>query len=387
MSENFHDTESGDSHPMDFLLTEELDLPAVGEIRQGEVVQHSENFILIDLGAKSEGIIIGDELAALDEETREQLAVGMEVRVFIVDIEDSNGNIVLSYTKAAEERDWDHATQLLKNQDAYKTKVVGFNRGGVLAKLGHIRGFIPNSQLSREHQAKNKDNNEKHFQSLIGKVITTKVIEVDRKRNRLIMSERAASQEIREAKREALLTNLNVGDVCSGKVVNLAGFGAFVDIGGIEGLVHLSELSWKRTNNPADVLKVGDEVQVSVLKIDEGQKRLALSIKRLQPDPWSLAEEQYRVGQLVEVTITKITKFGAFAQLDDEYELVGLIHISELSEDHIENPNQVLKPSQKVMVRIIRIDTEQRQLGLSLKQVSSDKFIETDMGMLSASSS
>lgn len=387
MSENFHDTESGDSHPMDFLLTEELDLPAVGEIRQGEVVQHSENFILIDLGAKSEGIIIGDELAALDEETREQLAVGMEVRVFIVDIEDSNGNIVLSYTKAAEERDWDHATQLLKNQDAYKTKVVGFNRGGVLAKLGHIRGFIPNSQLSREHQAKNKDNNEKHFQSLIGKAITTKVIEVDRKRNRLIMSERAASQEIREAKREALLTNLNVGDVCSGKVVNLAGFGAFVDIGGIEGLVHLSELSWKRTNNPADVFKVGDEVQVSVLKIDEGQKRLALSIKRLQPDPWSLAEEQYRVGQLVEVTITKITKFGAFAQLDDEYELVGLIHISELSEDHIENPNQVLKPSQKVMVRIIRIDTEQRQLGLSLKQVSSDKFIETDMEMLSASSS
>lgn len=386
MSENFHDMESGGSHPMDFLLTEELDLPAVGEIRQGQVVQHSENFILIDLGAKSEGIIIGDELAALDEETREQLAVGTDVRVFIVDIEDSNGNIVLSYTKAAEERDWDRAVELLKNQDVYKTKVIGFNRGGVLAKMGHIRGFIPNSQLSRERQARNKDNNEKHFQSLIGKPIVTKVIEVDRKRNRLIMSERAASQEIREAKREEILTNLNVGDVCDGRVVNLAGFGAFVDIGGIEGLVHLSELSWKRTNNPADVLKVGDEVQVSVLKIDQEQKRLALSIKRLQPDPWSLVEEQYRVGQLVEVTITKITKFGAFAKLDDEYELVGLIHISELSEEHIENPNQVLKPSQKVMVRIIRIDTEQRQLGLSLKQVSSDKFIEADMEMLSASS-
>jgi small subunit ribosomal protein S1 len=306
--------------------------------------------------------------------------------VFIVE-EDSNGNIILSYTKAAQERDWDRAVQLLKSQDIYKTKIVGFNRGGVLAKLGHIRGFIPNSQLSREHQARNKDAADKHFQGLVGKPVTTKIIEVDRKRNRLIMSERAASQEIREAKREELLTNLNVGDVCDGKVVNLANFGAFVDIGGIEGLVHLSELSWKRTKNPADVLKVGDEVQVSVLKIDEDQKRLALSIKRLQPDPWSLLEERYRVGQLVEVTITKIAKFGAFAQLDDEYELVGLIHISELSENHIENPNEVLKPSQKVMVRIIRIDTEQRQLGLSLKQVSSDKFIETDMEMLSASSS
>ncbi len=371
---------------MDFLLTQELDLPSTGEIREGQIVQHSENFILVDLGAKSEGIIIGEELAAIDDETREQLTVGTDVRVFIVETEDSNGNIVLSYAKAAQERDWDLAIKLLKSQDVYKTKIVGFNRGGVLAKLGHIRGFIPNSQLSREHQVKNKDNADKHFQSLVGKPATTKVIEVDRKRNRLIMSERAASQEIREAKREKLLADLNVGDVCTGKVVNLANFGAFVDIGGIEGLVHLSELSWKRTNNPAEVLQVGDEVQVSILKIDEDMKRLALSIKRLQPDPWSLLDDHYRVGQLVEVTVTKITKFGAFARLDDEYELVGLIHISELSENHIENPHEILKPSQKVMVRIIRIDTEQRQLGLSLKQVSSDKFIEADMEMLSTTS-
>ena len=385
MSDNFHDIASGEGHPMDFLLTQELDLPNTGEIREGQVVQHSENFILVDLGAKSEGIIIGEELSAIDEETREQLTVGTDVRVFIVETEDSSGSIVLSYAKAAQERDWDHAIQLLKSQDVFKTKIVGFNRGGVLAKLGHIRGFIPNSQLSREHQARNKDNADKHFQSLVGKPATTKVIEVDRKRNRLIMSERAASQEIREAKREKLMAKLNVGDVCTGKVVNLANFGAFVDIGGIEGLVHLSELSWKRTNNPAEVLQVGDEVQVSILKIDEDLKRLALSIKRLQPDPWSLLDDHYRVGQLVEVTVTKITKFGAFARLDDEYELVGLIHISELSENHIENPHELLKPSQKVMVRIIRIDTEQRQLGLSLKQVSSDKFIEADMEMLSTS--
>lgn len=386
MSDNYHNSESGGGHPMDFLLTQELNLPAVGEIRRGQVVQHSENFILIDLGAKSEGIIIGDELTSLDKETLEQLAVGASVRVYVVDIEDNSGNIVLSYRKAAQENDWEDAADLLKSQDIYKTKIIGFNRGGVLVKVGHIRGFIPNSQLSRENQAKNKEDFEKHFQSLIGRKITTKVIEVDRKRNRLILSERAASQEIRKARREALLQELKVGDVCDGKVVNLADFGAFVDIGGIEGLVHLSELSWKRTNDPSEVIQVGDKVKVSVLKIDEDQKRLALSIKRLQPDPWSLLEEHYRFGQLVEVTITKITKFGAFARLNDDYELVGLIHISELSEDHIENPHEIVKPSQKVTVRIIRIDTEQRQLGLSLKQVSSDKFIEADMEMLSSSS-
>ncbi|MEJ2747501.1 MAG: S1 RNA-binding domain-containing protein [Anaerolineae bacterium] len=387
MSDNYHDSESGGSHPMDFLLTQELNLPAVGEIRRGQVVQHSENFILIDLGGKSEGIIIGEELTALDEETLEQLEVGADVRVYVMDVEDSNGNIVLSYRKAAEENDWEDAANLLKSQDIYKTKIIGFNRGGVLAKVGHIRGFIPNSQLSRENQAKNKEDFDKHFQTLIGRPVTTKVIEVDRKRNRLILSERAARQEIREAKREALLKDLNIGDVCEGKVVNLADFGAFVDIGGIEGLVHLSELSWKRTNDPSEVIQVGDKVKVSILKIDEDQKRLALSIKRLQPDPWSLLEDHYHVGQLVEVTITKITRFGAFARLNDDYELVGLIHISELSENHIDNPHDIVKPSQKVMVRIIRIDTEQRQLGLSLKQVSSDRFIEADMEMLSSSSS
>ncbi len=370
---------------MDFLLAEELNLPKAGEIRKGQVVKHTDNVILVDLGAKSEGIIIGDELAALDDNAREELAVGNEVSVYIADLEDENGNLVLSYTKATEERDWDLAAELLNSQAVYETKIIGHNRGGVLAKMGHIRGFIPNSQLSRERQSRQREGADKHFQRLVGQPVSAKIIEVDRKRNRLIMSERAAEQEVRAAKREALLGQLKVGDVCTGRVVNLANFGAFVDIGGIEGLVHLSELSWKRTNNPSEILKVNDEVQVSVLNIDTEKNRLALSIKRLQPDPWTLLDEQYRVGQLVEVTVTKITKFGAFARLNDEYGLVGLIHISEMSEDRVEHPQEIVKPSQKVMVRIIRIDTKQRQLGLSLKQVSSDKFIEADMEMLSAS--
>ncbi len=370
---------------MDFLLAAELDLPKAGEIRQGYVVKHTNNVILVDLGAKSEGIIIGDELAALNDEAREQLAVGKDVRVYIVDIEDANGNIVLSYAKAVQERDWERAVELLESQEVYESKLIGFNRGGVLARMGHIRGFIPNSQLSRERRAPQKEGADRHFQRLVGQPISAKVIEVDRKRNRLIMSERAAQQEIRAARREKLFSQLKKGDVCAGRVVNLANFGAFIDIGGVEGLVHLSELSWKRTSNPSEVLEVGQEVQVYVLNIDEEQKRLALSLKRLEADPWTTLGQHYRVGQLVEVTITKVTKFGAFARLNDEYGLVGLIHISEMSEDHVDHPHEIVKVSQQVMVRIIRIDTEQRQLGLSLKQVTSDKFIEADMEMLSPS--
>ena len=370
---------------MDFLLAAELDLPKAGEIRQGQVVKHTDNVILIDLGAKSEGIIIGDELAALNDEAREQLAVGKDVRVYIVETEDENGNIVLSYAKAAQEQDWERAVELLESQEIYESKLIGYNRGGVLAKMGHIRGFIPNSQLSRERRAPRKEDTDKHFQRLVGQPISAKVIEVDRERNRLIMSEKAAYQEIRAARREKLFARLKKGDICDGRVVNLANFGAFIDIGGVEGLVHLSELSWKRINNPAELLKVGQEVKVYVLNVDKEQKRLALSLKRLEADPWTLLGQHYRVGQLVEVTITKVTKFGAFARLNDEYGLVGLIHISEMSEDHVENPHEFVKVSEQVMVRIIRIDTEQRQLGLSLKQVTSDKFIEADMEMLSPS--
>jgi len=373
------------SHPMDFLLSEEFDFPKAGDIRKGSVVAHRNNEILVDIGAKSEGIIDPNELQELSPEAREELEVGSEVDVFIVDPEDSNGNVILSYTKAAEERDWLVAKEYLESQDVCECRVVGFNRGGVLAALGVIRGFIPNSQLSRDRNMGNdQPSRQRAFQAMMGTLIRVKVVEVDHERNRLIISEQAASKEIRAAKRAELMSDIKVNDVFDGKVVNMADFGAFVDIGGIEGLVHLSELSWKRVNNPADLLHIGDEVKVSVLSIDNKQQRIALSIKRLQADPWTTIDDTYRVGQLIEASITRLTKFGAFARLNDDYQLEGLIHISEMAEDRIGHPREVISQGDKVMVRIIRIDPEQRQLGLSLKQVSSDKFIEADMAMLNA---
>jgi small subunit ribosomal protein S1 len=374
--------DEGNSHPMSFLLSEDFSvgLPQPGETRTGVVVAFRNNEVLVDIGAKSEGIIPGREYESLDAESREQLALGKEVVVYIVDPEDKNDNIILSYTKAIEEQDWEIAQQLLENQNVYQGKVISYNRGGVLVKLGHVRGFVPASQLSNiRHLGNQGESNEEQLRKIVGENIHTKVIEVDRSRNRLILSERAAAKEIRAAQRAELLEDLEDGQIRDGRVVNLADFGAFVDIGGIEGLVHLSELSWKRVNHPSEKLQVGENIQVYVLNVDHERKRVALSLKRLEPDPWTIIEEQYQVGQLVEVSITKLTKYGAFARINDDYELEGLIHISELSEDHVKHPKDIIQKGQVVAARIIRIDPDQRQLGLSLKQVASDRFMETDL--------
>ncbi|MEM7330900.1 MAG: S1 RNA-binding domain-containing protein [Chloroflexota bacterium] len=362
-------------HPMDFLLTEELNLPAVGDTRTGVVIEHRNNEILIDIGAKSEGIIPNDEIQMLDKSNIELLAVGNSVDVFIVNLEDRHGNVVVSYTKAAAARDWEMAEHVQESKEILETVVIGKNKGGLLAKVGLLRGFIPNSQLVIPSGHGKKNINDEIF---------IKIIEVDAKKNRLILSEKAAIQERKQSQRKELLQTLSVGDEFEGKVINIADFGAFVDLGDIEGLVHLSEISWKRISNPKEVLKVGDKVKVSVLKVDQEKERLALSIKQLQPDPWSTIVAEYKIGQLLEVEITKITKYGAFARINSEYGLEGLIHISEISEDHIEHPGEVLKVADKVAVRIIRIDLDQRQIGLSMKQVNSSKFVEADMEMLTS---
>lgn len=368
---------------MDFLLNEDFSLPKVGETRNGWVIEHRNNEILVDISAKSEGVITGDEIQMLDENDLERLAVGNEVTVFVVDTEDRHGNVIVSYAKAAAELDWVMAEKLMTEKKLFETTIIGQNKGGVLVKVGLLRGFVPNSQLSRL-QRRNAKGEKQTPTHKVGQDMVAKVIEVDKERNRLILSERAADQERRQEHRKEILDNLNVGQEHEGRVINLADFGAFVDIGGIEGLVHLSEISWKRINHPSEVLQVGEKVRVAVLNIDTKRERLALSIKQLQPDPWSNIDDYYQVGQLAEAIITKLTKYGAFARLNDDYQLEGLIHISELSEDHINHPSDILKQSDKVAVRIIRIDPDQRQIGLSIKQVSSEKFVEADLALLTS---
>ena len=219
-------------------------------------------------------------------------------------------------------------------------------------------------------------NEESALVSLVDKTLNLKIIEVDRARNRLILSEREADKELRRRRKEELLDELREGEQRHGVVSSLCRFGAFVDLGGADGLVHLSELSWGRVNDPAEVVKVGDEVDVQVLKVDRERNRIALSLKRLKPEPWSEVVERYYVGQLVQATITKLANFGAFARLDKNIE--GLIHISELSEERINHPRDVVKEGDVVTLRVIRIDTARRRMGLSLRRAQDDSDWEEE---------
>ncbi|MGD8814351.1 MAG: S1 RNA-binding domain-containing protein [Anaerolineales bacterium] len=384
LTDTENETTPEDSHPMDALLAEEefgLRSPQRGEIRTGKIARVTETDVLVDVGAKSEGVIISQELEQLPEEERAELTVGKEITVYVVKRAGRDGTILLSLKRAEEEQDWQNAEKLLENQEVFESKVAGYNKGGLIVKLGRLRGFIPASQvsLSRRRRAQG-DTPEKRWGMMVAEPIATKVIEVDRRRNRLILSERAAAREAREALKERLITDLEVGETRTGYVISLAEFGAFIDIGGADGLVHRSEISWRRVAHPREILKVGDKVEVKVLSLDPDRKRISLSMRELEEDPWSKIVSSFSEGQLVEGTITKLTKFGAFASLSEtgEYEIEGLIHISELSERRIEHPREVVTEGQVLALRIIKLDQERRRIGLSLKRVDSPEYAEAD---------
>lgn len=383
------DTQLGQAdHPMHALLESDqgMTMPAQGEIREGVVARITPSEILIDVGAKSEGTISGRELESLDPETRKSLAVGQTVLIYVLNPEDRNGNIVLSLSKAKEEQDWRKAEDLLKSQEVYAGQIAGFNKGGLIVKLGHVRGFVPASQLGQARRRRSEgDTPEQKWARMVGETTQVKVIEVDRDRNRLIMSERAAAKETREIEKERLLAEIKPGDVRKGRVISLAEFGAFVDIGGADGLVHLSELSWKHIAHPNEILKIGQDVEVTVLSVDQERRRIALSLKRREEDPWSIIQKKYHIGQLVSGTITKLAKFGAFARIEGDDEIEGLIHVSELADGHIDHPRDAVAEGQAVTLRIIKVDGDKRRMGLSLKRVSSAEYAEADWEKVAAS--
>jgi small subunit ribosomal protein S1 len=377
------ENESGEdtSHPMEAFLNDKaygLDSPRRGEIRTGTIARITDTDILVDIGYKSEGVIPARELEHLPEEKRAEFTVGAEVTVFILR---TGTPTLLSLSRAEEEKDWIVAQQLLDSKEVFEGLISGYNKGGLIVKLGGIRGFIPASQVSiaRRWRA-DGDSPDQRWGKMVGEPIAAKVIEVERRRNRLILSERAAAREARDVLKQRLIAELKPGEVRKGHVISLADFGAFVDIGGADGLVHTSEISWKRISHPREVLKVGQEVEVRVLAIDPDQNRISLSLRELLPDPWDTIVEQFQEGQLVEGSITKLTKFGAFASLlgVSDYEVEGLIHISELSDRHIDHPREVVSESETLTLRIIRVDKERRRIGLSLKRVDSPEYAESD---------
>lgn len=375
-----HENNQVDNNNMASLLEQEglgIDFPQQGEIRNGMIASITPGQILVSVGTKSEGVISGKEFEAIPNDELAELKVGQEIPVYVINPEDSGGNLVLSYVRAREEMSWKDAEDLMQSKGSMRSKIVGYNKGGLIVPIGGLRGFVPASQVSLSRRAGlSGDTPEQRWSKMIGEEIDVCVIEVDRERRRLILSERAASTETRESIKERVIDELNEGEIRSGRVTSLADFGAFVNISGADGLVHLSEISWDRIQHPSEVLKVGQEVKVKVITIDRDKKRIGLSIRQLLEDPWMQKASRYQVGQLLEGTITRLTKFGAFARIEEDIE--GLIHISEISEKRIEHPKEVLKEGDLITLRVIKVDPENHRIGLSLRRVDSMAYADMD---------
>jgi small subunit ribosomal protein S1 len=350
-----------------------------GELVDGTVAATSPTEVLVDLGDGITGVIASRELERMDRSALEALKIGSEVTAYVLKAKGSDGQPVLSLARAEEEKNWRLAETYYQNKRVYFSKVAGYNKGGLIVRFGKVRGFVPASQISRERQQRAAgESPEEKWGNMVGEDIAVKVVEIDRARNRLILSERAAAREWREQKKAHLLEDLAVGEVRTGRVISIADFGAFVDLGGADGLVHLTELSWKHITHPREVLEVGQEVEVEVISIDRDRKRIGLSMKRRENDPWQEVVRDYRIGQLVQATVTKLTKFGAFARLVDAPEIEGLIHISELADYRVSHPREVVLVGDVLTLRIVKIDADQRRLGLSLRQVDSAKYMDQD---------
>jgi small subunit ribosomal protein S1 len=372
---------AGDETPAD-LPAEGGDAPQVrkGQLVEGVITQTSPNEVIVDLGLKLPGIISSKELERMDKETIEALKVGEKITAFVVTPENRNGYVVLSIGRAMEEQDWRHAEEMRESGQIFSGKVDGYNKGGLIVRFGRVRGFVPESQVSRDRRTRATGSDpQAKWAEMRGEEIAVRVVEVDRGRNRLILSERDAAPANREKSKERLLGELNVGDVRTGKVKSVADFGAFVDVGGADGLVHLTEISWKHVTHPSQVLKVGQEVEVEVINIDRERKRIGLSIRRREEDPWLVIARNYQIDQLVQGTITKLTKFGAFARLVDAQEIEGLIHISELGQQRVNHPRDVVAEGDVLTLRVVKIDSDERRLGLSLKRVSSPEYMDADL--------
>jgi len=387
-----------------------------GDMVEGIIMRSDTAGMLVNIGHKAEGLVPAAEMRSVVREGVEPPKVGDEVVALVVQGETAEGAAVLSIDRALGQKGWRTLEKALESGDLLTGTIVGFNRGGCIAEVEGIQGFVPMSQLvsvsrnafrdfqepsrpapaepeaDQEVQAgADQQDGDQEVEAPqpepkpepepapeppenphLGREIELKVLEVNRGRNRAILSERQAMQEQREQRKAKLIEQLSEGEVRRGGVTGISSFGAFVDLGGADGLVHISEMSWNPVRSPDEVVKVGDEVDVYVLRVDAVNKKIALSLKRLQPEPWETIHEKFHVGDMVEATVTKLTEFGAFARVKDSVE--GLIHISELSSQMIQHPREVVQEGDAVRLKILRIEPERRRLGLSLVQAQGEGY-------------
>lgn len=334
-----------------------------GEVIQGQVMRVDQDGILVSVGHKSEGIVPQREMRTVASDVYSRYRIGDSIDVFVIDPAGGEGQAILSIDRARGEGAWHMLEQLLESGGTVTVKIVGHNRGGLVVDVDGLQAFVPLSQALLPPG----EEPDTALERRTGEVITAKVLEVNRRRNRAVVSERLAAREQKEGQKDQLLDALQEGEVRHGKVTGVSSFGAFVDIGGADGLIHISELSWTPVSSVEEVVQPGQELDVYVLRIDRENRRIALSLRRMQPTPWDQAADKFQVGQLVTGTITKLADFGAFARIEDVVE--GLIHVSELTERHIRHPKEVVQVGDTMTMRIVSMDPERHRLGLSLKQV------------------
>ncbi len=349
-----------------------MEQPERGDLLTGTVLAIDNQGLIVDVGVKRDAVVPRGDLDRLGEVFH--CNVGDEIPVMVLKTEDFEGNLVVSVSQARQIKDWTKAEEHMESGDVWEGTITESNRGGLIVPFGNLRGFVPASHVMDLPRGLDENERKEHMARLIGNKIAVKVIEVNRKRRRLVLSQREAQAGRRAVRKEALLDELKEGEVRRGIVSGLRDFGAFVDLGGADGLIHISELAWHRVRHPRELLSVGDEVEVFVLRLDHDGKRIGLSLKRLQPNPWALVDDMYHVGQLVEGEISRVTQFGAFVSLEPGIE--ALLHTSQMSDPPPDDPSLIVREGQTLQMRVISIESHRQRLGLSLKEVTEEEMAE-----------
>jgi small subunit ribosomal protein S1 len=334
-----------------------------GDIVEGEIVRIDKEEVLVDIGYKSEGLIPTNELTIRKgADPNDIVELGQQIEALVLQKEDADGRLILSAKRAAFERAWNRIEQSYNEQETVKGPVIEVVKGGLIIDIG-LRGFLPASLVDIRRV--------RNLEAFTGETIEAKVIELNRSRNNVVLSRRAVLEEERKEERDRILTDLEEGEIVTGVVSNLVDFGAFVDLEGIDGLIHISELSWNHVDHPSEVVEVGEEVEVKVLEVDRDRERISLGLKQTRKDPWQEIVERVNIGESIKGRITKLVSFGAFVEVAEGVE--GLIHISELAEHHVETPDEIVRSGDEVEARIIDVDAKRRRLSLSLRPKKEDR--------------
>ena len=340
-----------------------------GDLVTGEVVKIEHDEVLLDIGYKSEGVIPARELSIRkDVNPADIVKLGDTIEALVLQKEDKEGRLILSKRRAEYERAWNRVEEKFNKGENVEGEVIEVVKGGLILDIG-LRGFLPASLVDLRRV--------KDLNAYLGTRIEARVIEMDRTRNNVVLSRRVVLEEARKAERSEILSKLKPGMRLKGTVSSIVDFGAFVDLGGIDGLIHISELSWNHVNHPSEVVKVGQEVEVQVLDVDLNRERISLGLKQTQEDPWRSLVKKYPVGAIVEGTVTKLVTFGAFVDLGDGIE--GLVHISEMAKQHVDAPSQVCKVGDKVQVKVMEIDLDRRRISLSMKAAAETLGVEVEV--------